>query len=68
LVSILSNVTTSVSPGSAPSMKKGPVWGLGPLATDLPFQSTPAASIVFVTTRSPGLTRSAGGWAAEYVL
>ena len=65
LVSSFSIETTSMSPGSAPSMKNGPVCGLGPLATDLPSKSVPAASIVLVITRSPGLMRSAGGCANE---
>ena len=54
--------------GSAPSTKNGPVCGFGPCATDLPFQSVPEASIVFVITRSPGLILSAGGCANENVL
>src|SRR5262252_2919753 len=67
-VSMRTNVTTSVSPGSAPSTKNGPVCGFGPCATVLPFQSTPPASTVFVITRSPGLTCSTGGCAADHVL
>ena len=42
--------------------------GSGPEATLRPFQSVPPASTVLVTTRSPGLIRSAGGCAKEKVL
>ena len=68
LMSILVKVTAIMSPGSAPSIKNGPVCGFGPCVTGLPFQSVPPASTVFVITRSPGLMRSAGGWANENVL
>ncbi len=68
LVSIFSKRTTSMSPGSAPSTKNGPVSGLLRLATAVPFQSAPPASTVLVITRSPGLIRSATGWAPEKVV
>ena len=48
-------MTTSMSPGSAPSMKNGPVCGFGPCATCLPFQSVPLASIVLVIDAIAGL-------------
>jgi len=52
--------TASVSPGSAPSMKKGPVMGLGRLATATSCASRPEASMVSVISVSPSASRRQG--------
>jgi hypothetical protein len=57
---ILSIVSTSVSPGSAPSIKNGPVIGLPGGETTSPRSSRPLASIVVVMIVSPGCTCRAG--------
>src|SRR5258708_7643423 len=50
----------SISPGSAPFTKKGPVIGFGEEATRLPCRSNPQASIVAATTVSASDTLSTG--------
>ncbi len=59
-VRIRSKRTTRASPGTAPSMKNGPVCGLGRVATWLRSASKPRASTVVVTTVSPGAMRNTG--------
>jgi hypothetical protein len=60
--------TASVSPGSAPSTKKGPVWGLscpGTVTLDMRsaavFREPSKQSSVQVITRVPGRIRRRGG-------
>jgi hypothetical protein len=57
----MSKRTASVSPGSAPSTKKGPVWGLPRSATRCLCWSWPRASMVVVSTVSPEAMWSTGG-------
>ena len=55
-----SMLTVSVSPGSAPVTKNGPVIGFGRDATVLPCRSIPHASTVCAITVSPSAMVSAG--------
>jgi hypothetical protein len=57
-----SSVTSRTSPGSAPSTKNGPVWGLPRAVTSSPVWSRPSASTVVVAIVSPLATRSTGSW------
>ena len=59
-----SRCTTSVSPGSAPLTKNGPVCGLPNSARVTPCSSTPPESMVRVCTVSPGQIVSTGARSA----
>ena len=52
--------TARVSPGMAPSTKKGPVPGLPGMAAERSFSSRPKASTVRVRMVSPGAMRAIG--------
>ena len=70
---ILSMWTFNVSPGSAPSMKNGPVCGFArdrsslPVVLSVGWMRSLDASRVLVTTVSPEAIRAAGGWEKQYV-
>ena len=62
------NLTTSVSPGSAPAIANGPVNGLSPLTIAIVspgfLMTLPKASKVFVSRMSPGFSVATAGTVA----